>query len=207
VSRCRVCVAKFGGSLLSRPDLRMQLRKWLAIERATHGDSHFVLVVGGGKLADAIRKIDGTSPLGEANAHWICVDLMSITARIVGAMIPELTIVDQFQQLVDRVVEPGTTLFCPNEFLRQIEPTREGTRLPADWSVTSDAIAARLAIVLGADELVLVKTVAPPISRSAGDNWNNELAALGFVDAFLPSLAHELPAIRFAVLNEPKLER
>jgi aspartokinase-like uncharacterized kinase len=200
---CRTCVTKIGGSLLSRRDLPQQLRQWLSAALATHADTHYVLIVGGGKLVEAIREIDSASPLGEANAHWMCVELMSVTARIVAALLPELRVVVQFPQLSERTVHPGATLFCPAEFLRHIEPTCAGTRLPADWSVTSDSIAGRLAIVLRADELVLVKSAAPPIPRSEGSEWLNDLAANGYVDRFLPSLRLELPALRFAAIAGP----
>jgi aspartokinase-like uncharacterized kinase len=89
--------------------------------------------------------------------------------------------------------------------LRQIEPKCAGTRLPANWSVTSDAIAARLAIVLAADDLVLLKSIVPPAARSGTMvDWIAELAALGYVDGSLPMLAAGLSTLRFAVL--PQLE-
>ena len=75
---------------------------------------------------------------------------------------PELAIEDEYRALQRRCGEAGVTMFRPSRFLRQIEPHAAGTRLTARWQVTSDAIAARLAIVLGADELVLVKSVPPP---------------------------------------------
>jgi aspartokinase-like uncharacterized kinase len=201
MTRCRVCVAKIGGSLLSKADLAVQLRKWLDAELAAHPDTHYVLIVGGGPLVDAIREIDRASPLGDANSHWICIELMSVTTRILAALLPELTVIHQISQLAERTTCPGATLLCPADFLRDIEPTCAGTRLPADWSVTSDAIAARLAILLAADELVFLKSIAPPVPVTDAGNWLSELAAHGYIDRFLPRLTQELPAIRFVSLE------
>jgi 5-(aminomethyl)-3-furanmethanol phosphate kinase len=201
MSRCRICIAKIGGSLLSTVDLQPRLRKWLRREMATQQDTHYLLIAGGGKLVDAVRDIDRASQIDSAVAHWICVELMDITARLLGAMLPDVTVVERFQQVEERVDHPGVTIFCPSDFLRQIEPQQPGTRLAADWSVTSDAIAGRLAVVLAADEVVLVKSVAPPATKLETLSQRLvELAALGYVDQFLIKLARELVSLRFAVL-------
>ena len=76
-------------------------------------------------------------------------------------------------------VDPNQAiLFDPCKFLKEQEPHLPGTHLPSDWSVTSDSISARIAEVLQADELVLLKS-ADPSARS----WSN-LAAAGYVDWF-----------------------
>jgi 5-(aminomethyl)-3-furanmethanol phosphate kinase len=201
MSRCRVCVAKIGGSLFTAADFSRRLTKWLSSEMAVHPDTHYVLIAGGGKLVEAIREIDRVSPLDSESAHWICIDLMSVAARVVGATLPELAVVESFHDVEHRLTRPGATILLPCEFMRQIEPKCGGTRLVCDWSVTSDAIAGRLATVLAAYELVLIKSIGAPIALASGvGEWLSALSALGFVDAFLPKLAPELPAVRFAVL-------
>lgn len=205
MNSCRICVAKVGGSLLSRPDLASQLRSWLSEELTAHADTHYVLVVGGGRLVDAIREIDAVTSLGDTTAHWICVELMDVTSRILSNLVPELAVVDRFRHLAERTAQPGVTIFCPGEFMIKIEPNSDGTRLSANWSVTSDSIAGRLAIVLAAAELVLVKSAAPPpIPESIRENWLGDLAAQGYVDPSLPDLARELPPARFVVFNRPQ---
>jgi hypothetical protein len=52
--------------------------------------------------------------------------------------------------------------------------------LPSSWGVTSDAVAARVAVAVGAGELVLLKSAPPPPGDAAA--W----AACGYVDAWLP---------------------
>jgi len=195
MSSVHVSVVKVGGSLLTLADLPQRLRRWLSEQSTSYPESHIVLITGGGKWVDAIRAIDEHNSLGDERAHWICVALMDVTAGLVGAMLPELVVAETFGELGHRLAEPGVTLLCPGEFVAHEEPTLAGTRLPEDWSVTSDAIAGRLAIALAAEELVLLKSARPPVSSDTVD-WLAQLATAGYVDRFLPKLASELPAVK-----------
>jgi len=195
MSAPRISVVKIGGSLLTLPDLSQRLRAWLTDEQALHPPTHFVLIAGGGQWVETIRAIDAKQPLGVERAHWICVSLMDVTAGLVGAMLSELFVVDSTADLKRRLAEPGATLLRPSQFVSHVEPMLPGIRLPADWSVTSDAIAGRLAVVLGADELVLLKSALPPFAAGA-DDWLAQLAQAAYVDRFLPCLADELPVLR-----------
>jgi aspartokinase-like uncharacterized kinase len=116
---------------------------------------------------------------------------MRITARLLAEVLPEATFVVNFGRLRDEIPRGRLTLFDPWSFLRAVEPRLPGTRLPESWDVTSDAIAARLAIVLGADELVLLKSVLPAPTAHV-----KHLAATGYVDRFCRELAEELPTTR-----------
>jgi aspartokinase-like uncharacterized kinase len=158
-----------------------------------------VLLAGGGKLADAVRDVDAATPLGEEPAHWICVELLDVTGRLLAAMLPELSVVAKFSELEPRLRCPGTTLLLPGQFVKVVEPKSDGTRLARDWSVTSDSIAARLAIILAAEELVLLKSVDPPLLATNSVRLAR-LAVAGYVDSFLPRLELELSAVRAARL-------
>jgi len=88
--------------------------------------------------------------------------------------------------------------------MRHGEPGIAGTRLPASWEVTSDAIAGRLAVALAADELVLMKSALPAESDATE---LVALAAAGYIDPMLPRLAEELPPCRLVNLRgAPSLE-
>jgi len=194
-----VSVVKIGGSLLQAADFPRRFQVWLDVKSVANPDTHFVLVAGGGPWVEGIRQLDAHSPLGDERAHWLCVAIMDITAGLVGAMLPQLCLVKTFAELEARLCEPGCTLLAPCEFVQRVEPRFAGNRLPAYWSVTSDSIAGRLAIVLGATELTLLKSIPPPERRSkVGDL--SELASAGYVDAFLPALGVDLPPVEFSVL-------
>jgi 5-(aminomethyl)-3-furanmethanol phosphate kinase len=195
-----ITVVKVGGSLLSGRGFEQRLRDWLDLERSTHPETHLVFVVGGGKWVEAIRELNAHSPLDDARAHWLCIELMEITAGLVHAILPDLQVVEDFDDLGQRVREPGVTLLKPHDFLSRVEPTRTGTRLPAGWSVTSDSIAGRLAVVLGANRLVLLKSRPPNLTGSDRRALKN-LADAGYLDEFFPELNGELPTLEFHCLR------
>jgi aspartokinase-like uncharacterized kinase len=164
-------VVKLGGSLAGDPSLA----HWLH-ELAHNGSTKFVAVPGGGPFADAVRAAQGRWGFSDEVAH----------AMAIGAM-------DQFGRMLCGI-EVGS-ISCST--LREIEHARASRRLPIwlpghlmtgeqrlprNWDVTSDTIAAWLADALGAMGLVLVKSCEPPVDP--GDAA--ALAAAGVVDPTLP---------------------
>ena len=191
VSRLPIRVVKVGGSLLQLPDLAGRLRKWLSEQSL----AHHVLVVGGGQLADEVRSWHQQSPLREEAAHWMCVDVLTVTAHLLHDRLPEIPLVEDGHWLLQRVGDQACTIFGPATWMRVEEPRLPGTSLPASWDVTSDSIAARLAIGLVASELVLMKAKPAPCDDLS------RLSEQGYVDAFIPRLKDELPAVRFVGLG------
>ena len=190
-----VRVVKVGGSLFDLPDLADRLCRWMACQSA----AHHVLVAGGGVLVEQVRQWHRQQPIDETATHWMCIDLMRTTARLLQARLPESVLTGDDRVLVQRIGQPGTTAFCMAEWLRHVEPRLPGTRLPCNWEVTSDAIAGRLAVVLAAGELVLLKSKEPPSTQVDLAS----LAAEGIVDPMLPRLAAELPPVRIVNLRAP----
>ena len=187
-------VVKVGGSLLDNPLLTDNLRAWLARQTP----AHHVLVTGGGILVDEVRNWYSRWPLTEETAHWICVELMSVTARLLHSRLPEFVLLGDDSTLVQRLGSRDCTIFDPVDWLRKSEPRLPGTRLRTTWDVTSDSIAGRLAVVLRASEFVLLKSALPADFSPKG------IAALsdsGFVDAMLKELATELPPARIVNLG------
>ena len=74
--------------------------------------------------------------------------------------------------------------------------------LAASWEVTSDSIAARIAVLLGARRLILLKSVglAADISRA-------EAARLGLVDAMFPQIARQLEVVELVCLRDAEPQR
>ncbi|MDC0936778.1 hypothetical protein OAS39_10870 [Pirellulales bacterium] len=182
-------VVKVGGSLFELPDLADRLRQWLQSEPAAHN----VLIAGGGVLVEQIRALHAVRAIDNEASHWMCIDLMSVTAHLLHDRLPEVWLEEDDGQLCRRIGFQDCTIFGPARWLRHAEPRLPGYRLPIGWPTTSDAIAGRLAVVLGADELVLMKSASPP-EGAAGDIA--ALARCGYVDDTLPHLAGELPPLR-----------
>ncbi len=183
---CPRRVVKLGGSLLDLPDLVDRLRGWIARQPPAVN----ILIVGGGPLADAIRTTDRLHNLGEQPAHWLCIRAMSVTAEMIAGLFDEMDLIREYDALRSFTMAPRSVVFDPESFLRVDEPAFPGMSLPHGWHVTSDSIAARLAVVLDADELVLLKSASPP----AGDF--EEAARGGYVDEGFPLACREVRAVR-----------
>ena len=82
--------------------------------------------------------------------------------------------------------------------MRHGEPKLPGTCLPPTWEVSSDSIAARLAVALGAEELVLMKSTLP---QSGLDGGIRAFSAAGYVDPMLARLVEQLPTVRLVNLR------
>jgi len=193
MSHLPIRVVKVGGSLFDLADLAQRLHKWFADQTP----AHHVLVAGGGALVEQVRRWHAFRPLVEEAAHWMCVDLMTVTAHMLHDRLPEIPLVEDERLLCQRVGERGGAIFEPGQWLRQNEPHLPGTKLPANWNVTSDSIAARLAITLQAERLVLLKSSLP--SQESGVR---QLAADGYVDQQLATFGPELPTTHLVDFRE-----
>lgn len=196
MTRAFLRVAKVGGSLFDDPRLPTSLRSWLGEQPGIN-----VLIAGGGPLADFLRDADERFAIGDSVSHRLCLQAMRVTADLLAAMLPEAELlgsVDDLQQAIqDRRNE--MIVFDAESFARDAGPDV----LPEGWPVTSDSIAARLALQLEADELVLFKsTLLPPNTDRA------QASAAGLVDAYFVEATSDVHAIRWVNLrNDPPLER
>jgi 5-(aminomethyl)-3-furanmethanol phosphate kinase len=174
-----VRVVKVGGSLLDWPELPRALDAWLNEQPSAIN----VLIAGGGNAVDAIRQASRAFLLDDESAHWLSIDAMSINSCLLADLLPDAVLVSMFGELWS-AIETNSCLrivFDSRQFLREHESELSGSLLPHNWSVTSDSIAARLAEVLPADELVLLKSADPPGKTTTA------LVDAGFVDRNFPS--------------------
>jgi aspartokinase-like uncharacterized kinase len=199
MSRLPLRVVKVGGSLLARGDLGKRLNAWLAKQPA----AVHVLIAGGGELTDVVRGWDKRHGLGEEQCHWLCIHSLSITSSVLAALIGDSAPVGNWSQLQHRIarahdeLRPIELVFDLQDFLANHEPQLLQP-VPHHWDVTTDSLAARLAEVLEADELVLLKSVP----RSDPSLTVTELAIAGYVDSYFPIIAVRLPMVSFATLDD-----
>ena len=182
-------IIKVGGSLFSFERLAPELRSWIA----TQPSAHNVLVAGGGAFTDAVRQWDQCFHLPPEKSHWLCIRLLDVSARALALIFPEARFVDRFEELLALTARQSKEclIYSAEEFLQRWEPECAGPHLPADWSVTSDSITARLAHVIQAEELVLLKSADPPCPITT-----DRAAQTGFVDRYFPQAAAQLPSVR-----------
>ena len=176
-----VRVIKLGGSLLDLAGLAARFDAWLAVQPCLSN----VVLVGGGDMADVVRRAFVRHRLSEEDAHWLCIRILGVTAELAVCLLPKAVLVRRFEDLAAQRRE--LAVFDCEAFLRETD-ARSADPLPHSWDVTSDSIAARLARRLRAAELVLLKSALPGPARSTA-----EAAAAGYVDVHFPSAAAGLP--------------
>ena len=191
-----VRVVKVGGSLLDLESFPERVGQWLQQQSSAAQ----VLVAGGGQLADVVRQADALHRIGDEFGHWLCVSLMEITARLLARLLPGSQLIEDYNALAAVLDDDlscskaakrdqcnRSIVFAVESYLREHEPIHPGAKATHDWRTTSDAIAARLAVSIGAEELVLLKSTALPPGTSRID-----AAKRGLVDERFPSVSESL---------------
>ena len=199
-------VVKVGGSLLLQSKLAESLREWIAGQPA----AQTLVIFGGGELIEAIRRLDQLRPGDPGEVHWRCVELLQATFDIASSWLvdwPRIDTTGDFDEALAAITSGSpATLVSVRSFYRRDSgsqlrrdpgdsgsqlPGDSGSQLPLNWSTTTDSIAAELAVKVGADELVLLKSCDVDPEADA-----LQLARKGIVDPVFPRVAGKLPAFR-----------
>lgn len=167
-------VIKLGGSLLRRADWPRLVSTLLVADAPAS-----LLVVGGGPLVDGLRAIDAAAPRPIPLMHGLAIDAMRLTARLVA---------DAVGLPIVTAPRGGHGVLDVPAWLAA--DGRRGAALPEGWGVTSDSIAALVAVD-HARGLVLAKTVPPPPCPDG----LAPLSAAGWVDEHFPIVAEPLTTI------------
>jgi 5-(aminomethyl)-3-furanmethanol phosphate kinase len=174
-------VVKLGGSLYGLPDLGPRLRRWLA--QQPHS---VVMVPGGGPAADVIRAYDRTHQLGEEASHWLALAMLTVNARFLAALLPGAAIAS--------LPNEGAALTILDVHAFALADEARPDHLPHLWEATSDSLAVRVAHLLGANELVLLKSTA-----WRGD-WQSA-ADIGVVDPWFPEALRRAGSLQVRVVD------
>ena len=183
-------VIKVGGSLLQRADLADQLKIW--IKQQTVAENFFI--VGGGIIVDAIRALDQMHRLEPCQTHWMCVDLLDVTYQIARNWFADWTHVEtrnQLHHVINRPVTAMNHLVATKSFYHQ----DDDAGFPQGWQTTSDSISARLAIVVDADEIVLLKSTNVDRNETI-----SSLVTAGIIDPVFPDAAKSIANVRIEKL-------
>jgi hypothetical protein len=170
---------KFGGSLLVRSDWARFLRSLLdaSVEPVQ-------ILVGGGPIVNGLRRLDSTFAQPAERMHRLAIRAMGVTALMVAEELGLPMCGEPTPSASHRVIRPEAW-FVHGCF----------DHLPASWEVTSDSLAAAIAVTTK-QPLLLAKSVPPPCS------WQrlslNGLAEAGWVDRQFPIVAASLPGIAWA---------
>lgn len=185
-------IVKLGGSLLSFGPLVDAWRTWYSLQPV----AETLIVVGGGSYVDRVQAEAERVPIGESDLHWRCIEAMSHSAHEFAERAGLAKVI-----LLREFLSPPSSPMVVDilRWMREIEPTLSGERLPPSAAVTSDSIAARLAGAIGADELVLLKSTSAP-TGSTLRAW----CQAGFVDPWFETVARDLPLIRAVHLRDDR---
>jgi aspartokinase-like uncharacterized kinase len=189
-------VIKLGGSLLDWDEWIPQFREWLARQYPAEN----LLIVGGGKLADWIREADRVHHLGESDAHWLCIRAMAVQAELARCLLPEAAWLSSIRGLSSETPNHRLSIIDPWQFMTVDDPQTSPAPLPTSWDVTSDSIAARLAAIVGAVDLVLLKSALPDNGRL---DIVESLVEAGYVDRYFGQAAANLNMVRLVNLRRP----
>ena len=136
-----------------------------------------VVVPGGGPFADSIRSLQSTMNFDDAVAHRLAMLAMHQMAEFMVAQQDRLNIAQTLTDISSILKQGEVPVWAP---LRSIAGD---ATVPADWSATSDSLAARLAELLGGARLALLKSV--DVEKNADCE---ELARRCVVDPVFPSI-------------------
>lgn len=168
----RVLVVKIGGSLAETGRLNDMLARVAAAKRPV------VVVPGGGNFAQKVRDLQNALKFDDQSAHRLAMLGMHQMAEIYFTIDRRFAAADSLEGIA-RILSIGglTPVWMPLQMC-QSDPL-----IPADWSITSDGLAARLAELMGGAPLVLLKSVDVAPDESAAD-----LAREGVVDDAFPAI-------------------
>lgn len=177
-----IVVIKVGGSLFTDPTLRSRLSAYLVgfVGRRP------VLIAGGGVMVDAIRDLDRIHDLGERRCHALALRVLDATADFLASLVPHSLVVDSLSDLPSLWSSGLIPIARPRSILDHDDRAApDQAPLPHTWAVTSDSIAARIALLLSADGLLLLKSVPPPRGPLAPP----------YVDAYFSRVANRLVSV------------
>ena len=189
-----IAVVKVGGSLLGWHGLAERLETFLTGEESRGW--RLALMVGGGPVADLVRRLDAAHELGDEAAHRLALRALDFTAEVLAGLLPGSRVarrLEEIHSLLDAGLRP---ILAPRIHLEESDERRPD-RLPFSWDVTSDSIAARIAEDLGVERLILLKSV--PLMEEVS---LAEAPRTGLVDGFFPEAARGLERVEIVNLRD-----
>jgi len=143
-------ILKVGGSLSEDPELLIGLCAKISALAKYYG---LVVVPGGGKFADVVRDSDEHFTLSSTVSHKMAIMAMDQFGMLLAQITPNSCAtysLEDARQLSDTEAVP---IFLPSRLLFKEDPLKNS------WDVTSDSIAAYIAVRLKAAKLILITDV------------------------------------------------
>ena len=191
-----IAVLKLGGSLLDLSDLSVRIQSVFA---NLNGDRP-LLICGGGNAADIVRRWHQCFRLDEERSHWLALVAIRLNQQLLLDLLPKLELVANRAAAESVWQRDRVPLLDLAEFMRTEEASLDVHEwLPHTWEVTSDSLAAWVALRWPASQLVLLKSIDWPFDEQVVSH--RLVAERGLVDAYFPTIARNLPTIRWCHLR------
>lgn len=165
-------VVKIGGSLAEND------RIGGALDIVGRASRRIVVVPGGGVFADTVRRVQGEYQFSDEAAHRMAILAMHQTAELLMDLQPRFMGADSAASMRAIWRKGQLPVWLPHKMCE------DDNEIPADWSITSDGLAARLAERMRCTKVVLVKSCRAPDGATAFD-----LAREGIVDPIFAAIA------------------
>ncbi|MGH6864272.1 MAG: dihydroneopterin aldolase, partial [Methylocella sp.] len=168
----RVTIVKLGGSLAYTP----HRAAWLEALAAWGGP--LILVPGGGPFADCVRTAQGAIGFNDTAAHRMALKAMGQFGIALAAYSDAFTPAASRDELASALSAGTIPVWLPETMVLG------ASDVPKCWEVTSDSLAAWLAWIFGARQILLIKSrdLEAPVSAQ-------DLVADKFVDPLFPRFA------------------
>ena len=170
-------MVKVGGSLLTLPDLSDRLKTMLDRVAA----DRVMRLVRGGRSAELVRGWDNIHSLDTDASHWLAIDSMGLTARLLAKLLPDTRLVSSHAEAHDAGILVRTMILDPRPVIEEAAE-RATTTLPVGWDCTSDSIAGWLASLWKVESLVLAKSIEMPVNEALSARHDSG------VDTVFPSM-------------------
>lgn len=188
-----IAVVKVGGSLFDLPDLGRRLTAWLSSRRS----ETIVLFPGGGATADVVRVWHERFSLDEETSHQLAIRSLALNAELLYCLLPASRLIRSRADVDESPSAHGIAqILVPEDELTRLERQFPETAPPHLWDVTSDSLAAWVAVRWSAERLVLMKSAELPREIGA-----LEAVRCGLVDCYFAGLAGEIPIVEWCRLR------
>ncbi len=164
-------IIKVGGSLAETG----RLNEVLALIAETRRP--VIVVPGGGQFAEKVRDLQNALRFDDAAAHRLAMLGMHQMAEVYFKLQPRLAPADSIEGIARILATGQIPVWLP------LQMCQDDPEIPANWSITSDGLAARLAERMGGLPLVLLKSIEVDATETA-----EKLAEGGVVDQAFPEI-------------------
>ncbi len=159
-------VIKVGGSLTEYP---AALRELCAKIGDLAKKFRLIVVPGGGKFADVVREMDREFALPNNLSHRMAILGMDQYGLALSSLIPNACVFNELDQAPSIAEAKLVPVFLPSQLLLDCDP------FEPSWNVTSDSIAAYVAVQAGATKLILVTDVDGIFTKNPKEHSNTKL--------------------------------